>query len=416
MRTVVLLLVGALLGGAFVWFLAGDAALEPLAADVRDPLPERGQPQQTIVSPGPQAPSPAPPSESSGESASDRAPIEDALFSPELLRYATDELRAGWKTVRTEEMSEETLAVELEQFKRQVRRIPSVLGTYAAKELTESETLERGMDEGDPFAILEVLDEDGSRGPLVDFVGDRDSFASLFQRASGEGVVDGRLHARDADGGVADGVTLAFGAGAHRVEGLMRKRDPFPRDVTLSGAGMDTTLLVFGDLGTRNTLVNFAIRDCTVFTDNDYLFEIQPNASIILQRVRVIGFDMGAGASCAFGTDGLALHAIDSRFEGGYGRSPEHGRLFDVRTDALLARFDRCRFSLVNVLDHVRNGATVVFDGCTFHDILDDEQGFLSKRAGVVLRNCSYSWLGDRQAPKLELDELFPGWREAAGR
>lgn len=69
---------------------------------------------------------------------------------------------------------------------------------------------------------------------------------------------------------------------------------------------------------------NFGARDCTLYTENQYLFDLRnDSASVHFDRVRAIGFDMGAGSSCLFGTEELALYARDSRFEGGYGRSPE---------------------------------------------------------------------------------------------
>src|SRR5690606_13610272 len=87
--------------------------------------------------------------------------------------------------------------------------------------------------------------------------------------------------------------------------------------------------------------------------------------------VRLIGFDKGAGASCAFGTEELALRAKGCVIEGGYGRAPQHGTLFDVRTDGLLARFEDCELRLLDLeLNHIRSGATVVFEDCRLTDLL----------------------------------------------
>jgi len=103
-----------------------------------------------------------------------------------------------------------------------------------------------------------------------------------------------------------NGLTFATPAAGANVA-FASQWDNYPRDVTMAGAGIDATMLVLGgDLGTRDSLRNFAIRDCTVHTNNHYLFDqrVKP-AAVRFERVRVVGFDMGAGASCVFGTAAL---------------------------------------------------------------------------------------------------------------
>ena len=141
-----------------------------------------------------------------------------------------------------------------------------------------------------------------------------------------------------------------------------------------------------------------------------------PRAIVALDRVRLTGFDMGAGASTAFGTQGLILRVRDSIITGGYGRHPEHGTLFDVRTHALLARFESSRLSVINLgLHHIRDRATVVFDDCQLTDILDAPYNaspppgvqFVGTEAGGAVG-------GPPGIPRrFDLDELFPGWEDA---
>jgi hypothetical protein len=266
------------------------------------------------------------------------------------------------------------------------------------------------VDGEDSAEVLEGLDalEELYEAPPVELL-DPERLERLFTPRSAGAMVYGPDLGRRPDDQVEDGVVLSFPPGIHRLRNLMRHKHPFPRDVTLRGAGMNATLLVLDELSAHSSVVNFAVQDCTVFAD--LLFDLRGDNRLAIQmhRVRVVGFDKGAGSSCAFDTSATLLYATDSRFEGGYGRLPGSGRLFDVGTSALAARFDRCHFSRIEIdNDHV---GTVLCRNCELLEMLRDP-----REDDVILENCTVTFLervpGESWRTTLarDLRELFPDW------
>jgi hypothetical protein len=236
---------------------------------------------------------------------------------------------------------------------------------------------------------------------------DPDRFAALFRTRSAGAAVSGRdLHEGDP---LADGAVLDFPAGVFAVADLARGRTPFPRDITLRGAGMNLTLLVLDELSPRGALERFALEDCTVFADGG-IADVRAAPSVVsLRRVRLVGFDCGAGGSYAMNLDqGCALQALQCRFEGGYGSNPGGYANLMRNTSPLVARFDSCTFERMS-LDHAQ-GSGVLFVGCVMNDMVDEPRG-------VELTSCSVSLLPEDQrysdeARRRDLNDLFPGWRE----
>lgn len=408
---IVAFLVAVLLAGIVGWVLGGGGGARPTEptpfetavapATGRDP---KGEPHEAELDAGSDERVAAPAAE---------LRADDVLITPALQRRAEAEMRRGWGSVRKDEMPQDDLGEGATKYEAIVLDTPYAIGRELGERRTKAEAALEDARTGGVFALLEKLDG-GGVGPLVDVVrGAR--FEDYFAREAPERRRHPRKDHPDQD--VEDGVTLSWPAGVFRLRGLMDEKDPFPRDVTLEGAGIDATMLVLhSSLDTRGRLRNFAIRDCTVHTDGRYLFDLRREpASMRFERVRFIGFDAGAGASCLLGTRALALTARGCRFEGGYGRHPQHGQPFDVRTDGLLARFEGCTFSLVNLgIYHWRGGATAVFLGCTLDRILDDAMGQAASKPGVVFDGCSYSRFEGplEQVPKLDLNALFPGWQQ----
>ena len=170
-----------------------------------------------------------------------------------------------------------------------------------------------------------------------------------------------------------------------------------------------------------DVLERIEISDATIYADN--VFDLRTNpATVVLERVRVVGFDCGAGSSSAFDTRGSAWLVRDSRIEVGYGRHPSSGSLFDVRTSALLARFENCVLANLDVPSrHLQERATLVFDRCSFPGTREPEGFFTDPPNGVVLSGCTFTLAerDERGQPVIEkhdLDELFPGWKTAAQR
>jgi hypothetical protein len=113
----------------------------------------------------------------------------------------------------------------------------------------------------------------------------------------------------------------------------------------------------------------------------------------------------------------VLLHVRDCRFEGGYGGAPEHGRLFDIHNDALVARLERCTVSRTKLeLERLRPNVTVLFTGCLLEDLLDrtDQGAVADKHKGIELVDTLVTSYNEQTSGPLErdLDELFPDWEE----
>lgn len=343
----------------------------------------------------------------------------DPLISPALRAYAEERLRGGWKSMRADEIGEQDLAEGLQEWEQTVLGSPTTIGIQLAARKTKAEEALADAARGGGFTLLEKLDA-GGVGPLPDVVRDTTRFQGLFQRGPNGPSIPGLGLGDHPDKKLSDGSSIVFPAGVFLLAGLMRDQDPFPSDVTIAGAGMNATLLVLGNaLLTRGALRNFAVRDCTMHMDGNYLFDLRvSSASMTFDRVRMTGFDTGGGCCCLMGTKGNLFWARDCRFEVGYGRAPWCAGLLDVRTDALLARFERCTLSRVSLNLHwIRDGATVAFIGCNLEELLDAPFPTDARR-GILFDGCSISYYaGDRnEVPTKDLNEIFPQWRERMER
>ncbi len=128
----------------------------------------------------------------------------------------------------------------------------------------------------------------------------------------------------------------------------------------------------------------------------------------------MIGFDSGAGGSSLLHAPGMVVLARACRFEGGYGKRPD-GTLFDVRSDALLARFEACQIDQVALnLHHIRPGASVAFVNCTLTNILDRRFVEGHDQPGVVFPGSTLEFFPEDQGepPRKDLNELFPDWQK----
>lgn len=378
--------------------------------------PELREPAQVQVEPSPaRMGTPQPPVDSvpSPGAPPEREDLADALIGERLREYGRAEIARGWVQARRDELPERLATTGLATFEREVRELPFQIGRSLGDERTRDEHIAATLNGDDPLGTLEAMQEQDS-GPQNELVTDAARFERFFPRRTGARV-DGPANLGAPDEALTDGSVLTFPTGVFRLRALMKRDSAFPRDVTVRGMGMDATMLVVGDLSTHAELVNMAFEDCTVFTDNDSLFDLRrAPASVRLERVRVIGFDSGAGGSSLLDAPGLALLARNSRIEGGYGRHPD-GTLFDVRTKPVLARFENCWIDEVNLgLEHLPRGSSVAFVSCRLTNVLDRRLVDAHPNAGVVLIDSPLQdWPADAgDPPKKDLESLFPGWRE----
>ncbi|MFG0316727.1 MAG: hypothetical protein ACF8XB_05600 [Planctomycetota bacterium JB042] len=331
----------------------------------------------------------------------------DPRFSEELRRHFADGYVDGWRAVRPEPPEPEQVEVGEAEFRREVLALPERLGREDAEARSKEEALERALAVGDGLTILEAAAE-GRYHPNPEDEG-LELVDRCLDRRFESGAVSGE--AWDAST-LRDGLTIVFGPGRHTLStrDLRRKAPtPFPADVTIQGAGMDATLVAIDEeISVRSDVERLRFRDLTVDTANDYAFHLRRDGALLdFERVRVVRFDMGAGGSLAFSVhSGMMLRARDCQILGGYGRSPGSGSLF--RGAALLARFERCRFDLIDLeLDQVKGGE-VLFLHCTFDRLRVDPTRWASPRIRFV--GCR---VGERIAappgPPMDVGTLVPG-------
>lgn len=362
-----------------------------------------------------QEPAPAPAPDAATE---DQREIVEGWWSEALQAMAREGMARGWGEVRGDALPAGLEAQGLARFRAEVEALAPRIGRELAEQRGRDEIVEAGIESAGVFTFLELLDKDAI-GPFPDLVEDGERFGALFRCGSVGPVISGAdfVRGEGPDAGLEDGTTLQFGSGVTRVN-LWTPRGKPPRCLTIAGAGMDATLLVadaFRDGGRVDLLT---IRDCTIFSTYGSFLDFRGKGTqTIVERVRVIGFDSGAGGSSCLDLDHTALLARDCRFEGGYGRDPQGGgTLFDVRTSALLARFERCRFDAMELeLERLRGRATVVFSDCIMTDLRDRRDPRTVDHPGIRLVRCNVSTATPdmERVWKRDLSELFPGWQQA---
>lgn len=352
------------------------------------------------------APAPAPPTIETVRTE------EAGLISAALRKYALDELHAGWAELRKDPMPEPTAERGFSLFDEQLRALPRAIGRELAKQQTTNETLAGE----DVLAIVQTLHE-SSLGPQPQLVHDRERFDRLFECAAGP-AVEGVRPRSEPCAPFADGTRIVFPPGAYslqRLSSCLEHSQPPARCITIQGAGMDQTLFVDARLAAREGIQRFTLRDCTL--EGLDVIDARSGANALeLERVRFVGFDVAAGSSNPFRSSaGVALHLSDCRIEGGYGRHPGSGNLFDVRTDGVLARFDRCQLSGLSLpLDWLHSGATILFADCRLTDMFDRDPLTDDESGRLTFERCRIE-MHDKQSgepARRDLNELFPGWQK----
>jgi hypothetical protein len=434
-------LLAALLAGVGIGFVAaGRRAPAPAATppdEAHAPLPARGSEQPLENAAPPRATVSAREEPTATESTRSAS---DDWIGARLREYARKGIRDAWKNSRGDEIPDDRLERGLKDFEFAVLSAPAAIGRRLAEERSREELLARDARSGGAFALLDKLSKEPT--PMLEMAADPAAMQALLARSSPETTVRAEGLGKHLADKLESGKTYSYPAGVFPIEINFNGVQQVPQDVTISGAGMDATLLVLEqDIYAAKPLQRFSIRDCTVFTNNNYLFDqrVAP-ATVLLERVRVIGFDMGAGGSCAlsFTGDGLVLLARDCRFEGGYGRGPQYGYLMRIQTPAMVVRMERCRVDRVTLgADGLGSGSTLAFSQCALTDLLDSQMRFaapeqrlgyeetLRSTPGLVFQGTTISFFDNAawnlapsswEVPARDLNELFPGWKQALER
>ncbi len=415
-QSLMLVLVGALVGGTLVGL--GSSSLhvqttQPASPVVPLDLAAKPDAVQADLSPAP-PPSRRPLGEL-GTGPGDRQALDQTpVFSAALLKLAHENILRGWAFGRQDQPSEQEVGLGMAQFREQVPQLATAIGRKLAKRRTELELAIEDARTGGVFATLDRLEE-GVAGPLSELVMDREMFDRFFVSEPSGTALDGvrTLSNPKRNEPVPDGSILTFPAGVFTIEDFGNYwREHFPRDLTLRGAGKNATLLVLeSDLSAHDVVRNMTFEDFSLFADNNSLFDIrQTPMSLTMRRVRVMGWDSGAGGSTAFGTEGLALRATDCDFMGGYGRSPERSFLFGIRHNGLLARFDNCSISRTHAFQYIRPGATILFSHCRLEEIFD-QAGQVPENVTLDSTTVTHWDSSAGQSLARDLNDLFPDWK-----
>jgi hypothetical protein len=388
-------------------------------------FPESDRPGDDAVLPAPTEPQAAPRDAlrtpvPENEPAAREAATDD-LLSRSLLDLAAEGLRVGWSKRRADTIPDDLHAEGMGRFEEAVLALPERIGVELADEQTAREKALADAAAGGAFAFIASLAEGGT--PVPQLVTNAGAFEALLPRTTSGPTVHAESVLRNLRDEIEEGATISFPAGVFELQDLLGLKTPFPSDVTLTGAGMNSTLLVLvNDWTARSPVRRLEVRDCTIFTNDNYLIDQREGeVTMVLERIRVVGMDYAAGASCVFSFHGGAVvRARDCRFEGGYGDGPGSGQLLSFRSAApVAARFERCTVSRIHLtIEGIQGGTTIVFDACRLDEMLTfypESQVFDDPPPGLVLASGTTVTIYDRKngdVPQLDLNDLFPGWKE----
>jgi hypothetical protein len=421
MRIPIVLLVTIAAGAA--GFSTGLLSRAPLAAapDVVDALPS---PEVVEGSESDEVPLETPGRRPSANSGAREALVDDSthsgaqdssaspLFSATLLAHHEKEFSSGWKSVRADQVSVSAVERGELDFRRETLLLSSRLGAEAAEALSKQEAATDALKTGSAAGMLVALNE-GAWTPPNNFVTGGE-FAEATLARSGGGSVSGEDLTKGEFNPIGDGSVVTFGPGVHTLDERSFRgadRQNVPKDITVIGAGKNSTLLRMGDIGSRADIQRLTFRNLTIDADNDGLFDQRGGSlSLHLESARVVRFDAGHGGCYIFSTrGGCAVTAVDTEFTGGYGRSPGNGSF--LRGEPFLGHFKNCTFELVEFrhLKGLRSGQ-VRFDGC--HFTVQEEDPSTWQNPVVTTAGCSYEEI-PRSAEGLQKDlaDLFPQLR-----
>lgn len=402
---------GAVCGAWIAWLLAagpGPAAVvpPPAALSVEVGTPDGGAADGGADGGAAAAPHREPaPAAASAPLAAGRE--TSALVSAALVDHARREFGRGWRELRSDAPPTEAVEAGLREFLETVETLPHRLGAEAARGRSEGEAKAALLAGDDLVALLDGAPEHDDELAVH---ARSERFVTQFRPRGGGSAVDGTSLERGRP--VADGAVVAFPAGVFALPDLGRQ-DSYPSDVVVRGAGMDATLLVAESQSPRGPLVRLTVEDCTV-SAYDLVDARSAPAVFCLRRVRLVGFDTGAGGSTALSAGrGCALLATDCRFESGYGRHPNGYASLLRANGARLVRFERCVAERVSLDD--ASAASVLFVDCTFTDMLEDQPH------GPTFRNCRWTSLAaehrwDEAHRRRDLNTLFPDWERRLAR
>jgi uncharacterized protein YneF (UPF0154 family) len=423
---VVVLLAAAVVGGYFAGQRFGARQTESITTKTA-PDHDRGAiPDKPAEPPGEPV-----------EAGDEESDLPDEAYEEETLRREARELvyverlfpvrKERVRSLLTNRLGRNPSEVRVEQAYRQAlhnrdwaavqaRNAETSAARTVAEQIVKEEKLRADKARGGPMTLLYALAE--SWTDMTGLVSDREEYAFLFKRFVTGPALDGS----DPDSvfEIEDGSTVTFPAGQFewKISRIPRIGGTFPKDLLIRGAGMNHTLVKFGEIDTRCEIYGLTFQDLTIDCGNDPLTDLRVAPALIrMIRCRVVRFDNGAGGSTMLDASTAAFYAEDCRFEGGYGRSPGSGNL--VRGE-LLVRMERC--TIVGPLQsyfHGWNDSSHVFENCTIERMSQHMKRTLEfPRPWVRFENCAFHYLTEEEEEEFRgsrkvkpLSDINPSWK-----
>ena len=320
----------------------------------------------------------------------------------ELLDAAKKQFELAYKTANGKAPSAKETTKAMAVYTSAIGRLANDLGTRAGEEAKRMSNMRLGFDALDGPALIDVLTNVRFQS-LSDFGFSKSKVVALAKPGMAINQLDGRLLVKDPTLvlKLEDNTEIFFPEGVYTIAEQKMSRiletagKKFPVGIALVGAGKDKTTLKITDCGfARHDVSHLGFRDTTLDCENDGLFDKrQGSLTLRLSNVRLVRFDAGHGGCRSFSiNDGLIVHATDSEFVGGFGRSPSNGDVFD-RCDIFLGYFKRCRFSGIDydLFRSIDRNSCLWMDGCRF----DREY---RENDNVELKDCKF----DMKPPAIE--------------
>lgn len=283
-----------------------------------------------------------------------------------------------------------------------VNGLAANLGQRAGQKAKRLQNMRLGFDQLDGPSLIGVLD-DIRFNSLSEFGFTKSRVVELAAPDMPVNQFDGKLLVKDPQAilKIKANTEIVFPAGNYAlneralVAVLENAGEKFPKGIAFVGAGKEKTTLKVTDASfTRSDVDRLSFRDMTIDCDNDGLFDKrQGSLTLRLSNVRLVRFDAGHGGCRLFSiNEGLIVHATETEFVAGFGRSPGNGSIF-VSTDIFLGYFERCQFSGINeeLFRQIRERNSVLWmDNCSFDRTYQTN-------ANVQLKDCKF----DFTPPKL---------------
>lgn len=333
----------------------------------------------------------------------ERTREDPALFSKALLEHFRVTYVQAWCEQCADSPGESDIAAGERRFREAVLALPAELAYLDAEMHNGILAVRQAAELGEGCTLLELAREGFYESEYEDRTWEAID-RSVKRRKSGS-TVDGSRFFSDKDAKLTEGMTITFGPGLHVLDQRqLRGEDDltFPSDVTISGAGINATLLRLGNFSASGNVERFTFRDLTIDANDNGLFDLRSGCLVLdLGNVRIVRFDAGHGGCDIFGVrEGSLIQAVNCEIIGGYGQSPGSGYLFEG--SPVIGSFTDCRLELLDLtFREVSPAGRLLFQNCIF--ALLEEDPLENNAPGVFFSGCLVESLLEPGTPKSDL-------------